>query len=298
MTTEKLTILLAGASGVFGREITTALTGAGHTVIGLGRAAANGVPADLLDRDGLLRAVAGTSADAVVHAATALKRPPLRHRDMAATDQLRILGTRNLLAAAREVGATRFIAESMVFGYGYGDHGDTPLAETDGWAPVQRDPALEQHVAAMRTKEELMLGAGGIALRYGLFYGGAGTDAMVQMLRKRMLPLPADGGRALPWVTLADASAAIVAALEHGRPGQAYNIADDAAVGFREMAELTAEVFGAPAPMRVPRWVPGMLGYLSVILSTNLRVDSGLAHRELHWRPSHDGARAALAEQA
>lgn len=52
-------ILLAGASGVLGGHITHALTEAGHKVTGLGRGGENGIRADLMDRDALLRAVDG-----------------------------------------------------------------------------------------------------------------------------------------------------------------------------------------------------------------------------------------------
>jgi len=62
------------------------LTAAGHQVLGLGRAEGNDIRADLLDRDGLLRAFDGVRADVVVHAATALKRPPTTHKGMYGTD--------------------------------------------------------------------------------------------------------------------------------------------------------------------------------------------------------------------
>ncbi|MGQ4349485.1 NAD-dependent epimerase/dehydratase family protein [Streptomyces sp. SAS_275] len=116
MTTHQ-NILLAGASGVLGRHITRALTEAGHTVTGLGRGPANDVRADVLDREATLRAVDGRHYDTVILAATALGKPPLRHRDMRATDALRVDGTAHLVEAARATGARRIIAESMVFGY-------------------------------------------------------------------------------------------------------------------------------------------------------------------------------------
>src|SRR5882762_3587588 len=94
-------VLLAGASGVLGGHITKALTDAGHKVTGLGRGSGNGIRADLMDRDALLRAVDGHRFDTVVHAATALRRPPLRHRDMRATNALRMEGTAHLIEAAR-----------------------------------------------------------------------------------------------------------------------------------------------------------------------------------------------------
>lgn len=192
-TNQNQSILLAGASGVLGRHVARALTDAGHKVTGLGRSEGNGVRADLMDREALLRAVDGQHFDTVVHAATALRKPPMRHRDMYATDALRIEGTAHLVEAARATGARRFVTESMVFGYGYGDFGDRPVTEDDEFAPRGTDPELERHLAGMRTKEQLTFeaaGLEGIALRFGLFYGPGGTDNVLALLRKRQLPAP------------------------------------------------------------------------------------------------------------
>ncbi|GAA4089737.1 hypothetical protein [Streptomyces shaanxiensis] len=87
----------------------------------------------------------------------------------------------------------------------------------------------------MRVKEQLTFGAEGlegVALRFGLFYGPGGTDALLPMLRKRQLPVPSDHGRVLPWIDLTDAARVVVAAVERGRPGEAYIIADRAPMGF------------------------------------------------------------------
>ncbi|WP_412077483.1 NAD-dependent epimerase/dehydratase family protein [Streptomyces xanthophaeus] len=194
-------VLLAGASGVFGRHVAGELTAAGHRVLSLGRGAGNDIVADLMDRDSLLRAVDGLKVDTVVHAATALREAPMKHRDMAATDALRVEGTAHLLEAARAMGARRMIVESMVFGYGYRDFGDRLFTEDDVFGPTGLDRHSQAHVDAMRTKEGLMLGADGIedvALRFGLFYGPGGTEALVELLRKRKLPAVADRGRVLP----------------------------------------------------------------------------------------------------
>ncbi|NUS13402.1 MAG: NAD(P)-dependent oxidoreductase [Streptomyces sp.] len=296
------TVLLAGATGVFGRHVADALTAAGHHVLAIGRGPANDVRADLNDRDALLRAVDGRHADVVVHAATALRKPPMRHADMAATNLLRTRGTENLLAAAREVGARRLVAESMVFGYGYGDFGDRPLTEDAApFGPAGNSPALERAVAGMRTKEKLMLtadGMEGIALRFGLFYGPGGTDAILTMLRRRALPVTPGHGRVLPWVELTDAAAAVALAVDHGTPGRSYNIADDTPTGFGDHVRLTAEVFGLPRPMTVPTWAMRPMGYVHTMLNTNMRVDNALAARELGWRPVYPGAREGLTAMA
>ncbi|MET9894472.1 NAD(P)-dependent oxidoreductase [Streptomyces sp. NPDC006465] len=297
MTTNQ-SILLAGASGVLGRHITRALTEAGHRVTGLGRRPANDIQADLMDRDALLRAVDGQHYDTVVLAATALRKPPLRHRDMHATDALRTDGTAHLVEAARATGARRLVAESMVFGYGFGDHGDHVVTEADTFGPQGATPQLERHIAAMRTKERLTFeatGLEGIALRFGLFYGAGGTDALLPMLRRRQLPVADDHGRVLPWVDLADAARAVAAAVEHGRPGEAYNVTDRTPLGFAAHVRAVAQEFGLPKPMTVPLWMMKPMAYAHVMMRTTLRVSSAKAERELGWTPAHPSAYDGLA---
>jgi nucleoside-diphosphate-sugar epimerase len=156
-------VLLAGASGALGIPLTRGLIAHNHQVIGLtrGRAGADRIAAlgatpvvvDALNRDSLLRSLAGLSADAVIHELTALRKPPLRHSGMALTDLLRSKGTTNLLAAADALGAKRFLTQSIIFGYGYYDHGDRVLTEQSPFG----DPAgnaSDPHIAAMRSAED------------------------------------------------------------------------------------------------------------------------------------------------
>jgi nucleoside-diphosphate-sugar epimerase len=290
------TVILAGASGVFGRHVDRVLTGAGYRVLGLGRGAANDIRADINDRDALLRAVSGQRADIVVHAATALARTPMRHRDFTATDVLRTKGMRNLVEAYHAVGASLMINESMMFGYGYGDHGDAPLTEETPFAPVQRDRRFEEHVAAMRTKEELTRSLGGVSLRYGAFYGpGGATEALLTMLRKRMLPAPDSHGAKVSLVHLEDAATAVLAAIRRGRPGEAYNIADDSPMGFGDHVRAVAATFGAPRPLAVPLWLLRPMSLVHAVVSSNLRLSSAKAHAELGWEPRYPSTADGLA---
>jgi nucleoside-diphosphate-sugar epimerase len=298
------TVLLAGASGVLGRHVTQVLTAAGHRVLGLGRSSRNDLAADLMDRDGVLRAVDGVAADVVVHAATALRRPAMRHSAMFATDDLRIAGTRHLIDAAKATGARLFIGENIVFGYGYRDFGDRLLTEADPFGVPSGDRNVDRHLAGMRLKEELPVEAGldSISLRYGLFYGPGGTDTIVDMLRRRQLPITDDAGRALAWVHLADAASAVLAAMERGRPGEAYNIVDESRLGFSGMVRAVAEAAGAPRPFKVPRWVTNVAPYVHLMTSVNLRVSTDKARRELGWKPMFatvaDGLRAESPHQS
>jgi nucleoside-diphosphate-sugar epimerase len=297
-------ILIAGATGAIGVPLVQKLVAGGHEVLGLTRTPGNSltltamgarpIVADVMDREGLLAAVSGLRADAVVHALTALKKTPLRHRDMYRTDELRDTGMANLLAAAYSLGAERVVVESMHVGYGYGDWGTQVLTEEVPFAPRGRTRGLERHLAGFRALEGQLFEAGragkiaGISLRFGAFYGpDAGMRSLVELLRRRRLPL-LDGGHAvLSWVHHEDAAAAIVAALERGRPGEAYNIVDDEPVAWRDFLGLMATTAGAPLPWSIPRWIMRPAAPVATaFLTTTLRASNAKAKRELGWTPT------------
>lgn len=300
-------VLLAGATGTLGVPLVRALVTSGHEVIGLSRTpgklellrtlGAELLVADVMDPEALLKAVEGLKADAVFHEMTALKKIPTRHRDMAATDALRIQGTANLLAAARLMGARRFVTQSFFMGYGYGDWGDRVLTEEDPFAPPGRG-AFERHLAAMRSTERQAFtaeGIDGIALRYGSLYGpGRGSEQMIEMLRRRRLPVPRGGGGITSFIYVEDAAAATVAALERGRSGEAYNVGDDEPVSWREFFRVVAKAFGAPQPREVPRWIFRFMPYARAMLMGDHRISNAKAKRELLWTPSAPTCREGI----
>ncbi len=300
-------VLLAGASGALGVPLTRLLIRHGHQVLGLTRSEAGArrlqalgatpVVADALDRPALLGAVDGLSADAVIHELTALKNASPRHRGMALTDRLRVEGTANLLAAAEALGAKRFLTQSMILGYGYYDHGDRVLTEDDQFG-VPVGNASDPHVQAMRsTEEQAFTAPEGIALRYGLLYGGDAEQMRPLLVRRRIPVVP---GGPLGWVHHEDAAAATLAALENGRPGQAYNVVDDLPASWTDVITAMAEAFGAPPPRRVPAWLMRVTAplFAAIAVDTSLRVANAKAERELRWRPAYrtyrDGIRATL----
>jgi nucleoside-diphosphate-sugar epimerase len=292
-------VLLAGATGSLGVPLVRALVTSGHEVIGLSRIpgkrdllrtlGAELLVTDVMDRQALLKAVEGLKADAVLHEMTALKKIPTRHRDMAATDALRIQGTANLLAAARLMGARRFVTQSFFMGYGYGNWGNRVLTEDDPFALPGRG-AFERHLAAMRSTERQAFtaeGIDGIALRYGSLYGpGGGLEQMIEMLRRRRLPVPRGGGGITSFIYVEDAAAATVAALERGRSGGAYNVADDEPVSWGEFFRVVAKAFGTPQPREVPRWIFRFVPYARAMLMGDHRISNAKTKRELLWTPS------------
>ncbi|MEV4127326.1 NAD-dependent epimerase/dehydratase family protein [Nocardia sp. NPDC049707] len=302
-------ILLAGATGTLGSELVSQLIDAGHTVIGLCRTetgarrlAAGGaepVLADIMDERGLLTALEGRAADAVIHEATALTQTPTAHRHLYATNALRDMGTTHLLRAAETVGAHRFITQSFFLGYGYRDHGDDPVTE-DAPFGVPAGDSFDRHLRSMLSNENQVLsapGMDGIALRYGLFYGPeVSTYTLADMARKRRLPVSRPAGVTSP-IHIVDAAAATVAALERGRGGEPYNIADDHPVGFDEYVRAIARAAGAPEPRRIPSWLLRATPYMhALMVRTRIRLSNEKAKRELNWSPRfpscHEGLSA------
>lgn len=290
-------VLLAGASGAVGTPLTRQLIATGHQVVGISRsrtnaerlrtAGAEAVVADVLDRENLLAAVREVRADAVIHELTALGTMKMRDA-LQGTNELRTTGTANLLAAARAVGAHRFVAQSIMLGYGYRDHGpqviteDAPFGEPVGGM-------LGSAVTAMRSAEEQTFSADemeGVALRYGFFYGqDSMTRMMVNLVRKRRLPVPSSAGFT-NFIYLEDAAAATVAALEKGRAGQAYNVVDDEPVRWGDYLDTMAAAFGARRPWRVPSWMLRPIPYLHAMMTTSMRVSNAKAKGELGWAPA------------
>jgi nucleoside-diphosphate-sugar epimerase len=215
-------IFLAGAAGVIGRRLTPLLIAHGHEVWGATRSpdksaflrtlGASPVVVDVFDAEALAAAVLEAEPEIVIHQLTDLataQDPAKRSDALARNARIREEGTRNLVAAARNAGAWRLIAQSIAWAYAPGprphneDHTLDTDAEGDRGGSVRGVEALERQVLAAAPME-------GLVLRYGRLYGpGSGADTP---------PGP-------PAVHVDAAAYAALLAIDHGKSG-AFNIAD------------------------------------------------------------------------
>jgi nucleoside-diphosphate-sugar epimerase len=255
---------------------------------------------DVLDPEEVRNVVLTVQPEAIVHQATALRgMSDVKHFDQsfAETNRLRTAGTDALLAAAREAGISRFVAQSFA-GWPFAREGGPVKTEADPLDP-QPAEAMSETLEAIRYLEERVVGAGGIVVRYGGLYGSP-DDPQVELVRKRRFPLVGDGGGVWSFVHLDDAASATVLALERGEPG-VYNIVDDEPAPVREWLPELAATIGAKPPRHVPRWLAQIVaGGVGVLLMTETRgASNAKAKRELGWilrYPSwRDGFRAAYA---
>jgi nucleoside-diphosphate-sugar epimerase len=307
-------VFLAGATGVIGRRLVPMLVAEGHQVTGMTRTpaklaalqaqGAEAVLANALDADAVRAAVLAAQPEAVIHQLTALPAridPRKMERDLALTDSLRSEGTRILVDAARTAGARRLVAQSIAFAYAPGAPG-TIHREQD---PLFLDaPAtFRRSVHAVRDLEHAVLGAGGLVLRYGYFYGPgsavSSTGSMGADVARRRLPIVGGGAGVWSFVHVDDAARATLLALTHGTSG-AYNVVDDEPARVAEWVPALAAALGAPKPMRVPAPIARLAaGSYGVSLMTSAQGASNeLAKQELGWNPARpswrEGFRVAL----
>ena len=291
-------VFVAGASGAIGSRLVPQLIAHGHEVIGTFRSPGNAerlralgaqpVALDLLDAPAVRQAVLDAAPEAIIHQATALANVRFGRsleRAFGPTNRLRTEGTDTLLAAAREAGVRRFVAQSFA-SYRYAREGGPVKTEDDPLDPAPPAMATQTN-AAMRHLDEAVAGAGGVALRYGGFYGAA-NDGLVKPVRKRQFPVIGDGDGVSSFIHLDDAAAATVLALEHDVAG-IYNITDDEPAPMRDWLPALAAALGAKPPRHVPLWLAGLIaGQGMVMMAVGSRGASNeKAKRVLGWTPRY-----------
>jgi nucleoside-diphosphate-sugar epimerase len=300
-------VFVAGASGAIGTRLVPQLIDRRHEVIGTSTSSASAervravgaeaIVLDLLDARAVRKAVLEAEPDAIVNQATALADVRfVRNLDraFAQTNRLRTEGTDALLDAAREAGVRRFVAQSFA-SLRYVREGGPVKTEDDPLDPEPL-PAIRETSAAMNYLDQAVTEAGGIALRYGVFYG-ADNDGLIEPVRKRQFPIVGNGGGVSSFIHLDDAAAATVLALEHEGPA-IYNIVDDEPAAVREWLPVVAKALGAKPPRRFPVWLARLFaGDVAVMMGTEVRgASNAKAKRELGWMPRYPSWRQGFVE--
>jgi nucleoside-diphosphate-sugar epimerase len=305
-------VFVAGGAGVLGRRLVPQLVARGHQVTAttttpaklglLEQLGAEGVVMDGLDAVSVGEAVAKARPDALVHQMTGLSpahtgQPDFKHPDrfFAATNRLRTDGTDHLLAAAEATGVSHVVAQS------FGAFGGI---RQGGWVKTEDDPmdpgpaGARQGTEALHHLEDVVVQAGGVALRYGSFYGPGAIDDQVELVRKRQFPLVGGGTGYMSWVHLDDAASATILAMEHKASG-VFNIVDDEPAPASAWLPYLAACAGAKRPMRVPKWLARPLaGEMAVMMMTEARgFSNAKAKRELGWELRHPSWRQGFKEE-
>ncbi len=257
-------IFVAGATGAVGLPLVRSLCTLGHEVVGMTRSG-NGVDrlrelgatastADAFDARAVRDAIAAAAPDVVIDQLTWLPASPADIISAMPNDtRLHKEGGANLLAAAEELGVSRFIMQSRGF---FLDAAAGRLG--DETAPFRYDAPgpVGDGTRVLGAYEDCVLGStvlDGVLLRYG-FFCGPGTwyrpdGAVADQARKGEMTIIGDGSAVWSFVHIDDAVAATVAALT-AEPGT-YNVVDDDPLPVSEWMPAFARWVDAPEPHRV-----------------------------------------------
>jgi nucleoside-diphosphate-sugar epimerase len=247
-------VLLTGAAGFIGSHVAEALLAAGHTVRGLDLAPpAEADPAvawfagDITDATRCAEAAQG--CDAVCHLAARVGD----WGPAAAYDRVNVLGTANLVRAAREAGARRFLLVSSVAVHHY-----RGLFRADETAP--RDGRINAYCRSKIGAEDVLRSeaGGGLAwtiVRPGVFpFGPRDQTSFVHLadaIERGRMGLVSGGHARVSTAYAENLAEGIALALAHPRAaGEVFVIGDEGELSWRELLALLARALGAEPPRR------------------------------------------------
>jgi len=284
-----LRIAITGATGFLGGALARRLLAEGHEVRALTRSdapraespkAIEWIGGDLDDPIALRRLVDG--ADRIIHAAGMLgefgvSEETYRH--------INAEGARNILAAAAtalmdgrlapdarilHVGSAGVLGPIRGRAQGFLFDETMPPAPSNAY---ERSKALAESYA----REFALAGLPVVIARPEFVYGPGDRHVLgiFQAVQRGVFFTIGNGGNHCHPTYIDDAVDGMLACLEQGQPGQAYQIAGPRPVSFRELAETIAAALDVQPPrLRVPRFIAS-LG------AAGLEIVGGLTHRPI-----------------
>jgi nucleoside-diphosphate-sugar epimerase len=282
-------IFVIGATGVLGRALIPRLQQAHHDIRTLVRSAeqaqrlqASGIEATVGEilqaetQQRLPEMVKG--CEAVIHIATAIPLTNFSAPDAWETNtRLRTEGTRHLLDAALQVGAARYIQQSITLAYP--DCGDVWLDEDQPFDTSQARAAICAPVIEM---ERMVRAVPSDRLQWSILRGGlfvgqtTGQEMLLERLRAGQVEIPGRGQNFLSPVHAADMAEAIALTLAHAPGGSIYHIVDQPLRYEDYITELADRLHLPHPPYNA-----------SLPEAPSYRCRNQRAREQLGWQPQH-----------
>lgn len=287
-------VLVTGGAGFIGSHLVDALVSAGHTVtvvdsLVTGKRENVNPAARFIKTDITSREISGifvsVRPEAVFHLAAQIDvRKSVN--DPAYDATVNIVGSLNVLEAARQSGVRHFIFSSS----GGAIYGDTDNRPTPEGHPER--PASPYGIAKLTLEHYLRIygaqyGLRTVALRYGNVYGprqnALGEAGVVAIFSRKLIAgeeavINGDGGQTRDYVFVTDVVSANMAALAYGKSG-VFNIGTGAEISVNAVAD---RIRNAVQRGRL-RHGPAKPGEQRTSC-----LDWQLARQELSWKPQID----------
>lgn len=305
-------IFLTGGSGFLGRYLIQALKDNGGQVYALARSAA---AAEIVARRGALPIAGDLDADGpwtqaikdcdmVLHGA-ALLAPFAPYNAFYAAN---VLGTRRVLAAAQRAGVRRFVqigAAAVVMGR------PRAMRDVEEIAPLQ-EPAFAPYIATKSIAEREIRAASrpgfdAIVVRPPAIWGeGSHLAASLRdTLDQGQFALIDNGRAVMSTCHAANVGSGAIAALNRGKGGDAYFLADAATTTFRQFAAAMVGPEALKGVRSFPFWVAWQIGGLQQqlanwrwiknptitrqllrLIGKDFTISTAKAQRDLEWSPA------------
>lgn len=290
-----MNILVTGGAGFIGSHLVRHLLAKGENVTALDNLStglAENLPSeaklvemDILDEE-LPKVVAAGAFDAIVHLAaqtmvdTSIKNPLLDTRE-------NLLGTVQVLEAARAANVKRVIFASTAAVYGDVKEDDLPVREAQPTLPLSFYGLSKLSVEKYLEMYEKLYGMEYVVLRFANVYGerqgDGGEGGVISIFAKavaegRDITIYGDGEQTRDFVYAGDIAEGILAALRTEEVNAAYNLSTQTETSLRELVSLLAEIRGREI---VPKYGAEREGDIYKSMLSNSR-----ARRGLDWQPA------------
>ena len=290
-----MNILVTGGAGFIGSHLVRHLLAKGENVTALDNLStglaenlppeAKLVEMDILDEE-LPKVVAAGAFDAIVHLAaqtmvdTSIKNPLLDTRE-------NLLGTVQVLEAARAANVKRVIFASTAAAYGDVKEDDLPVREAQPTEPMSFYGLSKLSVEKYLEMYRKIYGMEYVVLRFANVYGerqgDGGEGGVISIFAKavaegRDITIYGDGEQTRDFVYAGDIAEGIWAALRTEEVNAAYNLSTQTETSLSELVSLLAEIRGREI---VPKYGAEREGDIYKSMLSNSR-----ARRGLDWQPA------------
>ncbi|PSB06023.1 dihydroflavonol 4-reductase [filamentous cyanobacterium CCP2] len=257
-------VFVTGGTGFVGANLVRLLLAEGYRVRALARSSSRldnlqGLDVEVVNGDLLDPNLADLmqGCEAVFHVAAHYS---LWQSDREMLYQNNVLGTRNVLAAARQAGVNRTVYTSSVAAIGVGANGvpvnetyQSPVEKLVGYYKQSKYWAEQEAVQAAKAGQDVVIVNPSSPIGAWDVKPTPTGEIILRFLRRQM-PAYVDTG--LNFVDVQDVAWGHLLALQKGKRGDRY-ILGNQNLTLKSVLDQLAQITGLPAPARsIPAWIP------------------------------------------